>query len=76
MKNLVKHIAASLVQSPDQVFVEEVKTANVSILQLRVAREDLGRVIGKNGRTADAIRRILQAVSPKIKKNILLEIVE
>ena len=76
MKNLVQHIAASLVQSPDQVFVEEVNTAHVSILQLRVAREDLGRVIGKNGRTADAIRRILQAVSPKMKKNVLLEIVE
>jgi predicted RNA-binding protein YlqC (UPF0109 family) len=76
MKDLVTYIAASLVDEPDKVFVEEVKTEHMSILQLRVAKGDIGKVIGKKGQTAGAIRTILQAGSSKMRKRFFLEIVE
>ncbi len=76
MKELIKHIAQSLVDNPDQVSVSEIEGEQTSVLELRVAKEDLGKVIGKQGRTARAMRTILSAASTKIKKRAVLEIIE
>jgi len=76
MKDLIKYIAQALVDNPDQVFVEEVEGNQTSVLELKVAKEDLGKVIGKQGRTARAMRTILSAASAKIKKRTVLEILE
>lgn len=74
MKELVEYIARSLVDDPSQVRVSEVDGANVIIYELRVAPEDTGRVIGKKGRVADAIRTLLRAVSAQRGKPATLEI--
>jgi len=76
MKDLIKYIAESLVDNPEQVTVEEVEGNQTSVLELKVAKEDLGKVIGKQGRTARAMRTILSAASAKIKKRTILEIIE
>jgi len=76
MKELVKHIAEFLVDEPDKVKVEEVESNSMCILQLTVAKNDIGKIIGKKGRTASAIRTILQASSSKLNKHIFLEIIE
>jgi predicted RNA-binding protein YlqC (UPF0109 family) len=76
MKDLIKHIAQSLVDNPEQVKVEEVEGRHTSVLELKVAKEDLGKVIGKKGRTAQAIRTLLNAASAKVKKRTVLEIIE
>lgn len=76
MKDLVKYIAQALVDYPDQVSVTEIEGNQTSVLELKVAKEDLGKVIGKQGRTARAIRTILSAASAKIKKRTVLEIIE
>jgi hypothetical protein len=76
MKELIKYIAQSLVDSPEQVEVSEVEGNQTSVLELKVAKEDLGKVIGKQGRTARAMRTILSAASAKIKKRTVLEILE
>ena len=76
MKNLIKYIAQALVDNPDQVSVDEVEGNQTSVLELKVAKEDLGKVIGKQGRTARAMRTILSAASAKIKKRTVLEILE
>ena len=76
MKNLVAYIAKALVDKPDEVFVTEVEGEQTSVLELKVAKEDLGKVIGKQGRTARAIRTILSASSTKIGKRSVLEILE
>lgn len=76
MKELVAYIARSLVDKPEQVSVAEVLGNQTTVLELTVAKEDLGKVIGKQGRTAQAIRTILSAVSSKIKKRTVLEIIE
>ena len=76
MKELIKYIAQSLVDSPEQVEVSEVEGSQTSVLELKVAKEDLGKVIGKQGRTARAMRTILSAASAKIKKRTVLEILE
>jgi predicted RNA-binding protein YlqC (UPF0109 family) len=76
MKDLIKRIAESLVDEPDKVSVEEVSSNNMCILQLNVAKGDIGKVIGKKGRTAAAIRTILHASSVKSKKHFFLEIIE
>ena len=76
MKELIKYIAQSLVDDPDQVDVQEIKAQQTLVLELRVAKEDLGKVIGKKGRTAQAIRTILSAVSSKVRKRTVLEIIE
>ena len=76
MKDLIKYIAQALVDNPDQVSVEEVEGNQTSVLELKVAKEDLGKVIGKQGRTARAMRTILSAASAKIKKRSVLEIIE
>ena len=76
MKDLIKHIAQSLVDHPDQVVINEIEGGQSSIFELRVAKEDLGKVIGKQGRTAQAMRTILSCCSAKAKKRIVLEILE
>ena len=76
MKELINYIAQALVDNPDEVEVSEVQGNQTSVLELKVAKEDLGKVIGKQGRTARAMRTILSAASAKVKKRTVLEIVE
>jgi len=76
MKELIKYIAQALVDNPEQVNVTEVEGNQTSVLELKVAKEDLGKVIGKQGRTARAMRTILSAASAKVKKRTVLEIIE
>lgn len=76
MKELITYLAKALVDNPDQVEVLEVKGGQTSVLELKVAKEDLGKVIGKQGRSARAMRTILSAAAAKIKKRTVLEIVE
>ena len=76
MKELVTYIARALVDKPEQVSVAEVEGNQTTVLELTVAKEDLGKVIGKQGRTAQAMRTILGAVSSKVKKRTVLEIIE
>ncbi len=76
MKELIKNIAQSLVDNPDQVSVNEISGEHTMIIELRVAKQDLGKVIGKQGRTAQALRTILNGASGKIKKSITLEILD
>ncbi len=75
MKDLISYIAQALVDYPEQVSVSEVEGDQTSVLELKVAKEDLGKVIGKQGRTARAMRTILSAASAKIKKRTVLEII-
>jgi uncharacterized protein len=76
MKELITYIAKALVDNPDAVEVSEVEGEQTSVLELKVAKEDLGKVIGKQGRTARAMRTILSAASTKIRKRAVLEIIE
>jgi len=76
MKELITMIAKALVDLPDQVDVEEVVGEQTTVVELKVAKEDLGKVIGKQGRTAQAMRTILNAAATKLKKRCVLEIIE
>lgn len=76
MKELITYMAQALVDNQDQVDVREVKAQQTLVLELRVAKEDLGKVIGKKGRTAQAMRTILSCASAKEKTRVILEIVE
>ena len=75
-KELVEYIAKSLVDSPEQVEVLEAEGEQGAVLELSVSHDDLGKIIGKQGRTARAIRTLLGAVSAKTKKRVVLEILE
>lgn len=76
MKELIKRIAQALVDNPEQVEVFEVVGERTSVIELRVAKGDMGKVIGKQGRTAKAIRAILSAASAKVHKRTVMEIIE
>ncbi|GAB6906912.1 conserved hypothetical protein [Desulfosarcina cetonica] len=76
MKELIKFIAEELVDLPDQVSVEEIEGSQTSVIELKVDKTDLGKVIGKQGRTARAMRTLLNAASAKVNKRTVLEIVE
>ncbi len=76
MKDLIKYIAQALVDNPDRVEVSEVQGEQISVIELRVSKEDLGKVIGKQGKTAKAMRTILSAASAKVHKRTVLEIIE
>jgi len=76
LKELIRTIAVELVDHPDQVEVREIATENNSVIELRVAKEDIGKVIGKEGRTAQSMRTILAAVSTKLGKRAHLDIVD
>jgi hypothetical protein len=76
MKDLITYIAKALVDKPESVIVTEIEGEQTSVIELKVAKEDLGKVIGKQGRTARAMRTILSAASTKINKRSVLEILE
>ena len=76
MKELVAFLAKQLVSQPDAVEVRETQGETASVLELKVAKEDLGRVIGKQGRTAEAIRTILNAAASRTNRKVVLEILE
>ena len=76
MRELIEHIARALVEKPDDVKVTEIAGESTLILELRVAREDLGRVIGKQGRTVRSMRTLLAAIATKQNKKVNLEIIE
>ncbi|HHT47553.1 MAG TPA: KH domain-containing protein [Firmicutes bacterium] len=76
MKELVELIAKSLVDSPEQVDVKQVEGEHSIILELRVAPDDMGKVIGKQGRIAKAIRTVVNAAAVKDKKRVMVEIVQ
>ncbi len=73
-KELIEYIARQLVEKPDKVFVKETRGASVTVLELHVDREDMGRVIGKDGRVANAIRTLLR-VATRDDRRVVLEIV-
>lgn len=76
LKDLVEFMAKSLVDVPEEVEVNEIAGEQTTVVELKVAKEDLGKVIGKQGQTARSMRRILSAASTKLKKRSVLEIVE
>ena len=76
LKELIEYIAKALVDNPEQVRVSEIEGEKTSVIELNVSKEDLGKVIGKQGRTARAMRTILSAASTKVKKRAVLEIIE
>ena len=75
LKQLIEFMARALVDSPDDVEVNEVVGEQTTVVELKVAKDDLGKVIGKQGRTARSMRTILNAASTKLKKRSVLEIV-
>ena len=76
MKDLVLMMAQALVDEPDEVEIREVEGDRTTVLELTVAKDDLGKVIGKQGKTARALRTILNATATKLKKRAVLEIIE
>jgi len=76
MKDLILYIAKALVDKPEEVVVTEIEGQQSSVIELKVAKEDIGKIIGKRGRTAQAMRTILNAASAKIRKRADLEIIE
>lgn len=76
MKELVEVIAKSLVDCPDEVVVTETETEKAIVVELRVAQSDMGKVIGKQGRIAKAIRSVVKAAASKVDKKVVVDIVE
>lgn len=76
MKDLIAHIAKALVDKPEEVVVTEIEGQQIYLIELKVANEDIGKIIGKQDRTVQAIRTILGAASAKMKKRSSLEIIE
>ncbi len=76
LKHLIEVMAKALVDVPDQVDVKEIEGEQTTVVELKVDKSDLGKVIGKQGRTAKALRTILTAASTKLKKRSVLEIIE
>lgn len=76
LRELVDYLARGLVDRPEEVEVEEIEEADALVFELKVAEEDLGKVIGKQGRTAKALRTILSAASAKLRRRVILEILE
>ena len=76
MKDLISEIVQALVDQPEEVSVNEIGGSHTTVLEVRVAKTDMGKIIGKHGRTAQAIRTILGAASGKSRKRYILEIVE
>ena len=76
MKDLITEIVKALVDQPDEVSVNEIGGDHTSVLEVRVAKTDMGKVIGKQGRTAQAIRTIISAAAGKKRKRYIMEIVE
>jgi len=76
MREMVEYIVKQLVDSPEQVKVQEMKGEKVTLLEISVAKEDMGKVIGKGGRIASALRILVGAVAAKLKKRVMVEILE
>ncbi len=76
MKELLEHIAKALVDDPDQVDIKQVESERLIILELRVAPEDMGKVIGKQGRIAKAVRTVVNAAAIRENKRVVVEIVQ
>lgn len=76
LKTLIEFVSKALVDMPDQVEVHEVEGEQTTVIELKVDKSDLGKVIGKQGRTARALRTILNAASTKLRKRSVLEIIE
>jgi len=76
LKTLIEHVAKALVDMPDKVEVKEIEGEQTTVIELIVDKSDLGKVIGKEGRTAKALRTILNAASTKLRKRSVLEIIE
>ena len=74
MRDLIDNIAKALVDKPEEVITTEIKGQQASVIELRVAKEDIGKVIGKHGRNADAMRYILMAASKKLRRRFIMEI--
>jgi predicted RNA-binding protein YlqC (UPF0109 family) len=76
MKELIEFVAKTLVDQPDRVNINEIVGAQTNVLELKVAKEDVGKIIGKSGRTADAIRTILNCGAAKLNKRFILHIID
>jgi uncharacterized protein len=76
LRELIDYLARGLVDRPEEVEVEEIEEPDALVFELKVAEEDLGKVIGKQGRTAKALRTILSAASAKLRRRVILEILE
>ncbi len=76
MKELIERIVCALVDNPEEVTVTALEGSQATVLELKVAKEDIGKIIGKQGRTARSLRTILSAASAKQQKRVVLEIVE
>ena len=76
LKSLIEYVSKALVDVPDAVSVKEVEGEQTTVIELKVDKSDLGKVIGKQGRTARALRTILNAASTKLRKRSVLEILE
>ena len=76
IKELVEYIARCLVEHPEQVIVKEITGQQISVIELRAAKDDLGKIIGKEGRNAHAMRTIVNATAMKLKRRVVLEILE
>ena len=76
VKELIRTIAEALVDHPEKVVVNEIAGQSTNVVELRVAKEDVGKIIGRQGRTADSIRRIMQAAGVKQRKRVVLEILD
>ena len=76
LSKMIEYMARMLVDVPDQVSINEIEGENTTVIELKVAKEDLGKIIGKQGRTARAIRTILNGASTKLRKRTVLEIIE
>jgi predicted RNA-binding protein YlqC (UPF0109 family) len=76
MKELIEKIAQALVDNPDQVEINAVEGEHSTVIELKVAKADIGKIIGKRGNTANAIRAILNAASGKSKRRVSLEIID
>ncbi len=76
MREMVEYIVKQIVDSPEEVKVQEIKAEKVILLEISVAKEDMGKVIGKGGRIANALRTVVGAAAAKLKKRVMVEILE
>lgn len=76
LRKLLNYLASSVVNNPERIKIEQIETKEVDIFYLKVAKEDMGRVLGKRGKTADAIRCIMQAGANRLSKEVIIDIVE
>ncbi len=76
MREMVEYIVKQIVDNPEEVKVQEIKAEKVILLEISVAKEDMGKVIGKGGRVANALRILVGAAAAKLKKRVMVEILE